>query len=901
VRRFFFTAADHAANPNIRLLAGASGVRPLASICVVALLATCGGCHWEAGRGPAIEGLTTSAVRAGTGSDGEPSGDAASDARSSARSVERDEQRGDDNVVEPRDVSQARRKATSDAVAIEGVERMLASGPVSHGGTLSPGQGGHPDGVAFGWFRDISAPDDPTATEFRWRHAGLDQWLTAREPRLDELRLATRSKQPEVRATAQIGLARYGTEQQRTAAAEAMEALVDDRQLALPTRLAAAETLGYLPPRKETDALDRLAARYAAWPENRETPDDRLKEDDPLAFSDRRTAPYVAALHVEVLRALARQRAPSLASHIEGALRSPSPEVRAEALVLVAADASIEPMADITKLVRDSDSRVRAAAVRVVAVRHRNDALSLIEEATGDVAPHVRLAAVESLGILGSPPATSALRRLAEHRDETIRGAAISALAALGDYPRVYAAAFDTSWRVRRVVACALSGHDSDEAESVAGKLLTDGSIEVQACAVESVANWSQARAVPLLLAAAGSPIHRTRLAAIEALRKKWPGATELRGDDPPQVLAERIAGLERAWQEDSARMSGTTGSKATVRDRDASAGGPSGAVVSEAAHWLDAYSPGAVPGDRSVAADRLIALGGDVVPALEALVRTRGVTIDDEVYCHVLPRVDEEFAALEDLRIGDLTRRRAAASWLSRRSLAAPLRPLVVQRMADIAQRQSDAAVWHDLLAAVSNFEGEAADRLAYTALLHEAASVRLAACRYLEDHAAPRHVSALEPLLSAIEVDVVKAAAAALGQSNSREAAPPLMLCLTSSDKTVRIAAAKALSQLGVSSGPAALDRLSLDREASVRRMAAQTMGELTDPLFATALVRLLDDEPSVRHAALVALPRITGQDIGAAGGTARDDDHSQTLRWKEWYSRGGVVTARDDRPSF
>jgi len=175
------------------------------------------------------------------------------------------------------------------------------------------------------------------------------------------------------------------------------------------------------------------------------------------------------------------------------------------------------------------------------------------------------------------------------------------------------------------------------------------------------------------------------------------------------------------------------------------------------------------------------------------------------------------------------------------------------------------------------------------------------LAACRYLEDHAAPRHASALEPLLAAREADVVKAAAAALGQTNSREAVPPLMLSLTSSDKTVRIAAAQALAQLGISNGPAALERLSFDPDASVRRLAAQTMGELTDPLFATALVRLLDDEPSVRSAALAALPKITGQDMEMARPTTRGDDHAQALLWKEWYSRGGVVTPRDGQPRF
>ena len=903
--RLSSTAAYRVAISSAWLDAGIGSARLLASAGIAALLATCGGgCHWNYGGGFATERLPATGARAGVDSDREPGGAVAQGARPPAQGVDRNAQHGDGAADERSGESNARRTATSDAVAIEGVERMLTTGPPpSQGSVHSSWQDGQPDDVAFGWYRDLAVPNDRAATGFRWRHGGLDQWLAARESRLDQLPLAARSKQPEVRATAEIGLARYGSEQQRTSAVEAVEALVDDPLLGVPTRCAAAETLGYLPTREATDALERLVAHYAATPKNRSTLDDRLNAVDPLALVDRRSAPYLPPVHAELLRSLARQRAPSLAGHLERALHSPSPEVRVEALLLAAADASNDPPYDVAKLARDADSRVRAAAVRFAAMRGRDDVLPLIEEATGDVAPHVRLAAVESLGMLRSPAATGALRRLTEHRDETMRRAAVSALAAVGDYPSVYAAAFDESWRVRREVACALSGQDSDEAESVAGKLLTDGSVEVQACAVEAIAGWPRQRAVPLLLTAAGSPIHRTRLAAIEALRMQWPAAAELRGDDPPQALAERVAALERAWREETARTGDATGPLPIDVDHESSAStnGPSLAVVREAAHWLEAYSPGAAPGERAVAAERLVALGDDVVPALEELVRARGVTIDDEVYRRVLPRVDEEFAALEDLRIGDLTHRRAAASWLSRRSLVSPPRPLVVRRMADIAQRQSDAAVWHDLLTAVANFEGEAADRLAYTALLHEAASVRLAACRYLEDHAAPRHASALEPLLSAREADVVKAAAAALGQTNSREAVPPLMLALTSSDKSVRIAAAQALAQLGISNGSAALERLSFDREASVRRLAAQTMGELTDPLFATALVRLLDDEPSVRSAALAALPKITGQDMVANRPESRGDDHAQALLWKEWYSRGGVVTPRDNPPGL
>lgn len=107
-----------------------------------------------------------------------------------------------------------------------------------------------------------------------------------------------------------------------------------------------------------------------------------------------------------------------------------------------------------------------------------------------------------------------------------------------------------------------------------------------------------------------------------------------------------------------------------------------------------------------------------------------------------------------------------------------------------------------------------------------------------------------------------------------------------LRGGDKHARIEAAAALARLGDASGPPVIESLTFDRDPEIRRAAAAAIGTLEDRQFLVSLVRLLDDLPAVRLAALKALPRVAGRDVAATNGGPSLTAPQQAERWKEWH---------------
>ncbi|MGC4004119.1 MAG: HEAT repeat domain-containing protein [Pirellulales bacterium] len=119
------------------------------------------------------------------------------------------------------------------------------------------------------------------------------------------------------------------------------------------------------------------------------------------------------------------------------------------------------------------------------------------------------------------------------------------------------------------------------------------------------------------------------------------------------------------------------------------------------------------------------------------------------------------------------------------------------------------------------------------------------------------------------------------------------------------MRLAAAYALASHGINPGYASLINLTYHDDPTVRRKSAIYLGELGDVRALEELIRLLDDRPEVRAAAIVSLKLLAGFDAGdsdlhrrAAGietppaipGTpAKTITPLQQARcWKCWYEQ-------------
>jgi HEAT repeat protein len=91
--------------------------------------------------------------------------------------------------------------------------------------------------------------------------------------------------------------------------------------------------------------------------------------------------------------------------------------------------------------------------------------------------------------------------------------------------------------------------------------------------------------------------------------------------------------------------------------------------------------------------------------------------------------------------------------------------------------------------------------------------------------------------------------------------------------------------------------LERLTYSKDPLVVRQAALMMGELGDPAFTPALVRLLDSPMTVCRAALDSLPKVAGRDVAEADGQPAANSSDRIRRWKQWYeqAQGGWTKRR------
>ena len=302
--------------------------------------------------------------------------------------------------------------------------------------------------------------------------------------------------------------------------------------------------------------------------------------------------------------------------------------------------------------------------------------------------------------------------------------------------------------------------------------------------------------------------------------------------------------------------------------------------------------------------AQQLGNLGDDLLPALEVLHRDR-VPIPEFVYDEVLPQQSVVFRSLADLSSPAVDVRRRAAVALRAASQAQPLSPLAIDRLTTLAEAEKDALVWQALVdAAGTSGSGvgaaQASDRFWQLALEHPQSEVRRRACEYVGRLQRAKLASSLAKLADDRDSHVARAAARALGQLGPQADTAALEKMLASRDRSVRVEAAASLCKAGMHAGEAAISRLSYDPDPQIRMQVADAIGELADEQFIPILIRFLDDARSVQRAALLALPKVAGQDLAAAN-TGTDGTPptiaQQVAAWKTWDSKRQLNVATDE----
>ncbi len=258
--------------------------------------------------------------------------------------------------------------------------------------------------------RRILAPPAPGVESlFHWRYPSLDAALAQQKLTPAELQAALAEKDSVVATNAAIALARRG----EGAGQAQLAAGVGRKDLPLSMRLAAAEAMGGLPQGSAVAPLRKLIDQHG--------------DCSPVPGPR-----YVAELHAELIRALARHLDPAEDPRFVRALESPDPQVKVAVLHAWAGGRVGTLPAAAAALTKAADGRVRTAAIHAVAMRRPPQAAKHLAAALDDQDVQVRAVAAKALGDLGGAEATSILERLLEDRAEVVRMAAVAGLAAQG-------------------------------------------------------------------------------------------------------------------------------------------------------------------------------------------------------------------------------------------------------------------------------------------------------------------------------------------------------------------------------------------------------------------------------------------------------------------------------------
>jgi HEAT repeat protein len=648
----------------------------------------------------------------------------------------------------------------------------------------------------------------------RWRHSGLESVLS-RDDAQKALRSALGASDAMVSGNAAIGLARFDEPR----VLPRLVAIARSAERKLPMRGAAIEAMGMLAAHDADDALSELAEEFGR-------------------FKGPAKSRYISDLHADLVRAMGGRPGDHHAELLREALAGPTAAVRLEAAKAYLAGRPCPR--ELVDLTADDAAAVRAAAIRALAASRHEEAQACVMRALSDYDLSVRLAAIEALGILPAAENSDSLRKLTASSSDIIRAAAVKALAARGASDAVIKAAGDPSWRVRSAVAESLVGASSGQRTELGHKLLADASLEVRRSIVRVAAEWPLEEAIPFLLTAVESPSAPTRRLAAERLASLWPASAELSPQASPERLAEEVAHLRRAWEQEHAQSI----REVTPHNRHDTAVAPLATIellpILERLHSASVH-------DRRAAARELVVKHKERPLADSAMARLRQVMeseADALVWSDVLVVIERDG--------------RAPAAELARIAASHPSADVRRRACAYFGRHASTSAV--DLLT---------------NCLSDEDITVQREAVRALAQQPHVADLGPLEGLLTSTDAALVVEAAQALVALGSRSGFQALLRATYHRDPAVRRSAAASLGKM-----------LGENDQSGKRQLAPADQREAM-----AELVRLLDDKGDVRRAALASLEQIARESSTPADpsqaepGIRNSTVDARANRWKQW----------------
>tara|TARA_R110002111_G_scaffold262875_1_gene342523 strand:- start:77317 stop:80454 length:3138 start_codon:yes stop_codon:yes gene_type:complete len=495
----------------------------------------------------------------------------------------------------------------------------------------------------------------------------------------------------------------------------------------------------------------------------------------------------------------------------------------------------------------DSDAVIRWNFGYWAALVRHPDAEAILTSQLRDADLLVQNKAIEHLGILGTEQALALLQEQAERPQESSRIAAVLGLMPWGAH---YLAPLkdDAASSVRRTVAEGLGQTVSPEAALLLRSLINDRSSDVQLAVIETISEWPDDLAIPLLLEGIQEGVFKTRRKSVMQLIHRTGSGGSISIEGPK---AERIAAVRELVR--------TEQLPAGLWDQLMKHGlQTSSEIDNRRVAEIQSYFQDLISQPRDSAAHRhayeeLSNISPNEIGVLEKLILETSIEIPDEIYTELLPELDPDYTALNQLTSTHISDRRKAAQLLLISSQKVSLNPIIVKRLRKLMTHEQDRLVWRIVMSAIEKDNYEETAQLALLAINHNWPDIRILGCEYLGTYGLPHYATWLMPLLADKNDSVQLAAINAIGHchnplaingvfnsSPDKSPGPSLRSLLTHSSPRVRFETVVALCRLDDVEGMQEMVRLSNDKLNSTRLDAVREMGDSGKTRFVEPLIQ-------------------------------------------------------------
>ena len=510
-----------------------------------------------------------------------------------------------------------------------------------------------------------------------------------------------------------------------------------------------------------------------------------------------------------------------------------------------------------------------------------------------DVNRDVRDAALVSLGRLQTPQAYRTLKQQADAESDWGRETAIRGLARWG-VDELLPFAADESHVIRQVVAEELGRMDDVRRLMPLLTMMVDRHPRVQQAAVKATATWSDEQAVPLLmhgLAECGGQAREDCLAELRrrtGIQETFPqSASYDERQQTVQTWSTRYCLPQGGWNElirNGARQESPERQRELEELRKA---------------LLQIAQTGTNRAESESAAELLAGMTEQKASAIVKIVQDDNRLQTEAVFRDVLPKVDDRFASLFDLRSENVFTRREAARRLAMASANASLPNMLVKQMAVVLAHEQDRQVWQSVIQAVNPDATDEAAQLALLAINQTWPDIRILGCGYIQRHPQPEYAGWVLPLLGDENRDVQLAAVEAAGRCRNHVALngrrdesgaftqPGLRSLLTCANERLQFAAAVAMSRLGDEQGMQELIRLSYHTDTLIRERALREMGQTGQMRFVDHLISVgwTETNPTLKRTILSSLENLVDKQHQPTAIHADSSYNEKIAAWVQW----------------